>query len=447
MFWGILGISPTTDIKEIKKAYSVLAKQNNPEEHPEEFQKIHDAYKKACAYAKIHKMSAMPSIEDSTAEMTAGSVTIYDFSENESDSGEEAKPQETSFDFSHIREEKTLRRSNESATDHSEESEAVGYDFSGLNPDKKRGEKLDFSAAYEDGSDNEDKDTYDFSKVRTLEEKAGRQLTESEVIAFVANRMREMLDDPTVRNSSFMWNMFFNTPVVRSVVPDKKFRKEADKFIGKRAFKKETAEIIAKGFGNGAKIIPDPQKSAAYVDITGKRRKSYYVTNNNNILVWVLLTAACLILYHIFKGSADDSHSHSYESSSVNYSNNHNAGVPVDEAREAIYEAAGKLPLSVTSFTEEQLYALAVGTWEIDSPSYLTLTITENRTFTIEALNDTYNGNIDVFPSDRGAILSLTLNGDDLKLYMIITMEQSGEVNARIFDENDQFKCRELNLN
>ena len=50
--WEILGIEPTTDIREIKRAYARLAKQYNPEEHPEEFKRIFDAYKSASALAR-----------------------------------------------------------------------------------------------------------------------------------------------------------------------------------------------------------------------------------------------------------------------------------------------------------------------------------------------------------------------------------------------------------
>ena len=50
--WNILGIEPTKDIREIKRAYARLAKQYNPEEHPEEFKRIFDAYKSASAMAR-----------------------------------------------------------------------------------------------------------------------------------------------------------------------------------------------------------------------------------------------------------------------------------------------------------------------------------------------------------------------------------------------------------
>lgn len=42
--WEVLGIEPTQDKKEIKKAYARLLKQYHPEENPEEFKQIQAAY-------------------------------------------------------------------------------------------------------------------------------------------------------------------------------------------------------------------------------------------------------------------------------------------------------------------------------------------------------------------------------------------------------------------
>ena len=42
--WDVLGIEPTSDKKEIKKAYARLLKQYHPEENPEEFKQIQEAY-------------------------------------------------------------------------------------------------------------------------------------------------------------------------------------------------------------------------------------------------------------------------------------------------------------------------------------------------------------------------------------------------------------------
>lgn len=42
--WEILGVKPTSDKKEIKKAYARLLKQYHPEENPEKFKQIQAAY-------------------------------------------------------------------------------------------------------------------------------------------------------------------------------------------------------------------------------------------------------------------------------------------------------------------------------------------------------------------------------------------------------------------
>ena len=48
----ILGIEPTTEKKTIKRAYAAMSREFHPEEHPEEFQRIHDAYEEALAWAE-----------------------------------------------------------------------------------------------------------------------------------------------------------------------------------------------------------------------------------------------------------------------------------------------------------------------------------------------------------------------------------------------------------
>lgn len=50
--WKILGIEATDHIKEIKRAYAKRSKEIHPEDHPEEFMQLHDAYEQAMAIAK-----------------------------------------------------------------------------------------------------------------------------------------------------------------------------------------------------------------------------------------------------------------------------------------------------------------------------------------------------------------------------------------------------------
>ena len=40
--WEILGIEPTQDQKNIKRAYARLSRTRHPEDDPEEFRKLHE---------------------------------------------------------------------------------------------------------------------------------------------------------------------------------------------------------------------------------------------------------------------------------------------------------------------------------------------------------------------------------------------------------------------
>lgn len=62
--WESLGIDPTNDIAVIKKAYAAKAKNVHPEEHPEEFKALQNAYKTAVKIAKFVKPSEMISFPD-----------------------------------------------------------------------------------------------------------------------------------------------------------------------------------------------------------------------------------------------------------------------------------------------------------------------------------------------------------------------------------------------
>lgn len=50
--FDILGIEVTREKEEIKRAYSELVKNYHPEEHPEEWTKVHAAYEAAMQYAE-----------------------------------------------------------------------------------------------------------------------------------------------------------------------------------------------------------------------------------------------------------------------------------------------------------------------------------------------------------------------------------------------------------
>ena len=52
MIWDILEIEITDDLNVIKKAYAKKLAENHPEENPQGFQEIQQAYQAAVSYAK-----------------------------------------------------------------------------------------------------------------------------------------------------------------------------------------------------------------------------------------------------------------------------------------------------------------------------------------------------------------------------------------------------------
>ena len=81
--WEELGIERTDNAREIKKAYAAKLKFVHPEEHPEEFQKLHEAY---CIALNLAKTKARPHKSDAeipqiniTADETDKTPPEFDF--------------------------------------------------------------------------------------------------------------------------------------------------------------------------------------------------------------------------------------------------------------------------------------------------------------------------------------------------------------------------------
>ena len=50
--WGLLGIAPTTDKKAIRSAYAAQSRLHHPEEEPEYFVRLTQAYRQALGFAQ-----------------------------------------------------------------------------------------------------------------------------------------------------------------------------------------------------------------------------------------------------------------------------------------------------------------------------------------------------------------------------------------------------------
>ena len=73
--WEVLGIEPTKDKKEIKKAYARLLKQYHPEENPEEFKQIQAAYQQ-CLHPDQEIESVSYKQEERTKNMEVEPISI-----------------------------------------------------------------------------------------------------------------------------------------------------------------------------------------------------------------------------------------------------------------------------------------------------------------------------------------------------------------------------------
>ena len=114
--WEILGIPPTEDIGKIKSAYARQAKLHHPEEHPEEFKTLQNAYKIAIKLAKSSKAGItvtylpsgqpaetpedMPQREMDTVPIEAQEETEADPPQREPENRQNAD--ESVFDFSGV---------------------------------------------------------------------------------------------------------------------------------------------------------------------------------------------------------------------------------------------------------------------------------------------------------------------------------------------------------
>lgn len=58
-FWNVLEIDPTEDIRVIKKAYAKKLKIHHPEDDPEGYQSLREAYDRALKYSKQEKVSTI----------------------------------------------------------------------------------------------------------------------------------------------------------------------------------------------------------------------------------------------------------------------------------------------------------------------------------------------------------------------------------------------------
>ena len=143
-FWEILEIEPTTDISVIKRAYAALAKKYHPEQYPEEFLNLRNAYEAAMDYA------------------ASGNGTFFARSEAQNAVISPQKTEKTNIEETHKTELK--EEINEQEQEEEQElSENIYWDLSKLNEQSEADcteAFAQFSNLYQSGKRNDAKQWY-----------------------------------------------------------------------------------------------------------------------------------------------------------------------------------------------------------------------------------------------------------------------------------------------
>jgi len=247
MWWDILGIEQTTDIKKIKRAYAAAAKKNNPEEFPEQFRKIHDAYKQALKYAsdKSDKNEAFIVSSDTVDDVVYIDITELGITPGNVEELYTYYPRKETENGSSIPVEETFYKESSKANE----------------------EKYDF-----------DFDDVDVIRNRNIHLK-NPQERDKFVKKLVLSKLKELADDHDVASSYTVWKTFLSDSDVCKVLSDKANHMVIDPILERKRFTLHVASLFCSTIGGKCKIVYNPEFDIYYVDVTGKRKLYYYVNS------------------------------------------------------------------------------------------------------------------------------------------------------------------------
>ncbi len=216
-FWSVLGIEPTDDIRAIKRAYAALAHKISPEDEPEKFRKIHDAYKNALFYAE-HKKDLLIDEDDDISEIRktgksdesgkSGVSGIID----EPDTSGEATVLEESIEIGLF-----PPVADTNPREASETEPGTGFDFSSLDLDSIKSESAADAIIDDIVAFREDNRLTSKEAVHDLPHDLAMHLSEKMFY------MYEALADAA--NDSEVWDSFMEEPLIKYSLNFSLFRK------------------------------------------------------------------------------------------------------------------------------------------------------------------------------------------------------------------------------
>ncbi len=199
--WDELGISQTNDIRQIKKAYASKSKLVHPEEHPEEFRQLHEAYESALMYAKFKRKQGVDSSRTENSEV------------------------QNNFDFSKIK-----------SADNNEQNSNIDnqnqFDFSGLKSDNDTEPK----------AQNTQQTEFDFKKAIFQSELRHNNRIMEMTETVLSNA--EKLYNSKVFDTEVQWLDVFNNDIVNQIINEPIFISELTAFLKTHKINEHMANVL-----------------------------------------------------------------------------------------------------------------------------------------------------------------------------------------------------------
>lgn len=281
--WDILHITPSATEAEIKKAYAALAKQNNPEDNPEAFRKIHEAYKAAITVCRMRQQNKTVVVvqadgskivlnpqsdnkpKNKTADREAPKETQNHFNfDIVSDSPEESEveppikadtpPKGNCFDFSDI--------GNEEATlSEPLQAEPSNIDF-------------DFSSVKNDNLDDQNIDPQEYFRnicLEVMSQHEGQPFSNQEIIDMMLKYLHRINSDTAYSKSKLVWEQFKH----HQLVVDAFTLPEFEETLNQHKLSYNDAKSLCMCVGGSSRTIYDKDTDSYKVqlDFTSK----YYI--------------------------------------------------------------------------------------------------------------------------------------------------------------------------
>ena len=215
--WEILGISYTSDVNEIKRAYAARAKDCHPEDHPEEFNRLQKAYKTALQIAKSRKAyeRAMEEARKNASEGTG---------KNTPEEAEKSTAEESAEQVS----EESIVKEDESLSDNLESEEPLSaFDKEDIRPElstafyesKPKPPESDFSARF------------DYSEIQDQNNLKKRQAKEN-----FRKKLMYIIWNPFARNNVRLWECFLYGQEQGELFGDPEFRADFVRLLYQERF-------------------------------------------------------------------------------------------------------------------------------------------------------------------------------------------------------------------